>query len=79
MLYLPATFVCSLFGTNFFVLKMSTDNESASFVVSDVWWINVVSAFPLTALTMGVWLCWMKQRVKQDREKKIKDEKVGEV
>ncbi|PVH73623.1 hypothetical protein DL98DRAFT_519816 [Cadophora sp. DSE1049] len=59
MLYLPASFVCSLFGTNFFALD--TDGESQrSFVVSGLWWLLVVVAVPVTLVTFGVWLWWMK-------------------
>ena len=54
-LFLPATFVSSLFGTNFFSLQVS-DSGFATLYVSDLWWILVVTVVPLT---LGVWLFWL--------------------
>ncbi|KAG4437607.1 hypothetical protein IFR05_006911 [Cadophora sp. M221] len=59
MLYLPASFVCSVFGTNFFALD--TDGGERSFVVSNLWWIIVVVAVPVTLVTYGAWLWWMRR------------------
>lgn len=63
LLYLPATFVCSLFGTNLIALDTSTDNKSGpAFVVSHLWWLYLVFAVPLTVLTMVGFLLWRRFR-----------------
>ena len=70
MLYLPATFVCSFFGTNFFALD-TNDPGRPSFVVSKIWWVYVVTTAPLTLLTFGVWFWWMKWYGKQNRSASV--------
>jgi membrane protein implicated in regulation of membrane protease activity len=72
MLYLPATFVCSLFGTNFFALAINAQSRK-SFVVSNLWWIYVATALPLTVVTLGVWFCWMKGRMRRSKHQGISD------
>lgn len=47
LLYLPASFVASFFGMNFF----DYDNESGNMVGSSMIWIFVVATFGLTAAT----------------------------
>lgn len=66
MLYLPATFMCSFFGTNFFALD-TNGPRPPSFVVSRLWWVYVVTSVPLTLLTFGVWVWWMKLYGKRKR------------
>ncbi|PYH91139.1 hypothetical protein BO71DRAFT_421800 [Aspergillus ellipticus CBS 707.79] len=56
LLYLPATFISSLFGTN--LVGLSIDGKGSSFVVSPLWWVYVVFAVPLKGLTMGGFLGW---------------------
>jgi len=70
MLYLPATFVCSFFGTNFFALD-TNGPDRPSFVVSKIWWVYVVTTAPLTLLTFGVWFWWMKWYGKQNRSSPV--------
>ncbi len=61
MLYLPATFVCALFGTNFFALSTTGPGDPV-FVVSGSWWMYLASAIPLTFLNLVVWRVWLKRR-----------------
>lgn len=61
--YLPATFVASLFGTNFFAFGASAELKLASNI-----WIYVVVTVPLTVLTIGCW--WLASR---ETRKKRKD------
>ncbi len=61
MLYLPATFVCSLFGTNFFALSTNGPGIPVS-VVSDLWWMYPATAVPLTLLNLVVWRVWLRWR-----------------
>jgi Mg2+ and Co2+ transporter CorA len=62
LLYLPATFVCSLFGTNLIALDTSTDNSEPIFVVSRLWWLYLVFSVPLTIFTMAGFLLWRRFR-----------------
>lgn len=62
LLYLPATFVCSLFGTNLIALDTSTDTNGPVFVVSRLWWLYFAFAVPLTVLTMVGFLLWRRFR-----------------
>ncbi|KAI4272203.1 MAG: hypothetical protein L6R35_006490 [Caloplaca aegaea] len=57
MIFLPATFVATLFGMAFFI----ADPDSASgFRVNSLWWIYLAVTIPLTMLTVGMWLGWLK-------------------
>lgn len=70
MLYLPATFVCSLFGTNFFALDISADH-STTLLVSKLWWVYVVVSLSLTLLTLLCWIWWLKGRARKPRARKL--------
>ncbi|RPA81944.1 hypothetical protein BJ508DRAFT_361560 [Ascobolus immersus RN42] len=52
MVFLPGTFVSSLFGMSFF----QTDAALAG--VGSWWWLYFVLAIPLTAITFGLWYKW---------------------
>lgn len=62
MLYLPGTFVCSLFGTNLIALDTSTGTNEPAFIVSRLWWLYLVFAVPLTIFTMLGFLLWRRFR-----------------
>jgi len=70
MLYLPATFVCSLFGTNFFVLDIADDYRT-TLLVSKLWWVYVVVAVSLTLLTLLCWVWWLKSRARKPNLTKL--------
>ena len=75
MLYLPATFVSSLFGTNFFALS-TNGRGNPVFVVSELWWMYLVSAVPLTLLNLFVWRVWLRRRMKrQSQRQSVEGEK----
>ncbi|KAH8695269.1 hypothetical protein BGW36DRAFT_382415 [Talaromyces proteolyticus] len=61
MFYLPATFVCSLFGTNFVALDTSGTSEP-NFVISKLWWLYFAFAIPLTGLTVVCFVVWRRWR-----------------
>ena len=67
MFFLPATFVSSLLGTNLFALNTSTP-EKPTLVVSELWWIYLVSAIPLTLLTLFCWALYLKWRTRKKRQ-----------
>jgi uncharacterized membrane protein YwaF len=68
MFFLPATFVSSLLGTNLVALN-TNGNGRAKFVVSELWWIYLVSAVPLTLFTLFVWWFWLNRRAKARRRR----------
>ncbi|KAK0510923.1 hypothetical protein JMJ35_006475 [Cladonia borealis] len=59
MFFLPATFISSLLGTNLFVLDTS-GNGKPQLIVSELWWIYLVSAVPLTLFTLLVWWLYLQ-------------------
>ena len=65
LFYLPATFVCSFFGANFFTLEVSNDGRKSLFV-SELCWIYFVSTLILTGFTVAVWLKWLRKKSKHD-------------
>ncbi|KAJ5090555.1 hypothetical protein N7532_009239 [Penicillium argentinense] len=60
LLYLPATFVCSLFGTNLVAMDTSTKSNDSVFIVSPLWWTYFAFAVPLTVFTMVGFLLWRR-------------------
>ncbi|KAL9595938.1 MAG: hypothetical protein Q9179_004791 [Wetmoreana sp. 5 TL-2023] len=68
MLFFPATFVSSFLGTNLVTLDTSPDGKTR-FVFSEFWWIYLVSAVPLTLVTLGGWGYWVRRRSRRERRK----------
>ena len=64
MLFLPATFISSLLGTNLFVLDTSSHDGKGKLIVSELWWIYLVSAVPLTLFTLLVWWLYLQWLLK---------------
>ncbi|KAJ5224023.1 hypothetical protein N7468_008565 [Penicillium chermesinum] len=62
LLYLPPTFVCSLFGTNLIALDTSKGTNLGGFTISTSWWIYFAFAVPLTAATVCGFLWWRRTR-----------------
>ncbi|OGE52402.1 hypothetical protein PENARI_c010G08513 [Penicillium arizonense] len=74
LIYLPATFVCSLFGTNLVAFDTSPGSTRSDFVVSRWWWLYLAFAVPLTVLTIfGFWLWRRFRETPRVREKKYTD------
>ncbi|KAL4942534.1 hypothetical protein BDV06DRAFT_235383 [Aspergillus oleicola] len=59
LFYLPATFVSTFLGMNFFDFNSPNDGE---FATSKKIWVFFVAALPLTCLTVGFWYFLTKQR-----------------
>lgn len=74
MVFLPATFVATLFGMVFFTTESSS---GSGFRVNSLWWIYLAVTIPLTMLTVGVWLGWLwwvrRRRVKDEEEMGLKE------
>ncbi|KAL8778170.1 MAG: hypothetical protein Q9213_007531 [Squamulea squamosa] len=68
MLFFPATFVSSFLGTNLVTLDVGADGRTR-FVFSHLWWIYLVSAIPLTIMTLLAWLYFVKRRSRKERAK----------
>ncbi|KAL8894251.1 MAG: hypothetical protein Q9192_004482 [Flavoplaca navasiana] len=69
MIFLPGTFVATLFGMVFFTVDTSSGSR---FQVNPLWWIYLAVTIPLTIITIGLWRGWLtlvrKSRI-QDEEK----------
>ncbi|KAF2796628.1 hypothetical protein K505DRAFT_237308, partial [Melanomma pulvis-pyrius CBS 109.77] len=66
LIYLPASFVSSLLGTNLFVFQTT---DGSGFQASEQFWIFVVISVPLTMLTVGSWFFYTKRRATMSRRK----------
>ncbi|KAF4629741.1 hypothetical protein G7Y89_g8405 [Cudoniella acicularis] len=65
LIFLPASFISSLLGTNLFAFDPNTTN----FEISRQFWIWVVTTVPLTLLTIGYWkYITYRQQMKKARE-----------
>ena len=62
MLYLPPTFVCSLFGTN--LVALNTNMSQPALVVSRLWWLYIAFTVPLMILTVLGFVVWRRWREK---------------
>lgn len=60
MLYLPASLVCSFFGSNFFAFQ-TNDNGHQELLVSNLIWICFLASLILTTLTIFVWTLWQRR------------------
>ncbi|KAL8926860.1 MAG: hypothetical protein Q9208_002669 [Pyrenodesmia sp. 3 TL-2023] len=69
MLFFPATFVSSFLGTNLVTLDTDKDGKTR-LAFSDLWWIYLITAVPLTMLTLGGWLWFVRSRRRRDRERR---------
>ncbi|KAL9636455.1 MAG: hypothetical protein Q9204_002251 [Flavoplaca sp. TL-2023a] len=67
LLYMPATFIATVLGTNLF--SYSGSGPHGGFRVSPQFWIFVVLAIPLTLVTIGCWFFY-SQRTKKLKVKK---------
>ena len=56
MIYLPATVVSNFFSTSF----VRTNDGNDHIVILRDWWIFVATSVPLTAVTLYIWLVWMR-------------------
>ncbi|KAH8590049.1 hypothetical protein B0O99DRAFT_691894 [Bisporella sp. PMI_857] len=64
-IFLPATFVATFFGSNFFGFETTQTNGNQLKVASNVW-IYVVVTFVLLVFTVGGgWACWLRSRPTQ--------------
>lgn len=61
IVYLPGTFVATLFGMNMFTWGGAGGNEPSSLTASPSMWIYWVVTVPLTILTFLVWILWSKR------------------
>ncbi|KAL8877625.1 MAG: hypothetical protein Q9198_004390 [Flavoplaca austrocitrina] len=57
MIFLPGTFVGTIFGMAFFNYN---ENGTNTIRVSPVWWLYVVITVPLTGLILGLWVVWLR-------------------
>lgn len=60
IVFLPGTFVATLFSINMFDWGGSNDGETTSLRVSQSIWIYWAITVPLTVLTFLVWMFWSR-------------------
>ncbi|KAF2022531.1 hypothetical protein EK21DRAFT_119661 [Setomelanomma holmii] len=60
MTFLPATFVSTLFGTNFFALEPRKGEDGVVFAVSSQFWVYWAISAPMTLATLALWFWWSR-------------------
>ncbi|KAI8930739.1 hypothetical protein NX059_012347 [Plenodomus lindquistii] len=60
MTFLPATFVSTLFGTNFFALEPRKGEDGVVFAVSNQFWVYWAISAPMTLVTLALWFWWSR-------------------
>ncbi|EXJ54148.1 hypothetical protein A1O7_09485 [Cladophialophora yegresii CBS 114405] len=71
MVFLPATFVCSLFSMGFFDFAGATDaglegTHRRTMRVAGTFWIYFAVAVPLTILVLGICAAWLQWSARQE-------------
>ncbi|KAJ5696703.1 hypothetical protein N7536_007115 [Penicillium majusculum] len=71
IVYLPATFVATLFSMDMFSWPGTSNksNETASLVASPSIWIYWVVAVPLTVITILIWVVWARRENHKSRKR----------
>jgi Mg2+ and Co2+ transporter CorA len=60
LLFLPSTFVSTIFSMTFFSFSPDSDGHSGTWAVSDEIWLYWLFTVPLTILAMGSWIWWQR-------------------
>ncbi|KAI5464434.1 hypothetical protein BGZ63DRAFT_377645 [Mariannaea sp. PMI_226] len=69
IIYLPPSFVATLFSINMFNWGGTDGNESSSMTVSPNMWVYWAVSVPLTVVTCLVWVLWSKSENKKSTER----------
>lgn len=71
IVYLPATFVATLFSMDMFSWPGTSNksNETSSLVASPSIWIYWVVAVPLTVITILIWVVWARKENQKSRQR----------
>jgi Mg2+ and Co2+ transporter CorA len=59
MVFLPATFVCSLFSMGFFDFSQNNSRDSRMHV-TEQFWIYFAVTVPLTVVVLGICAAWLQ-------------------
>ncbi|KAK8243412.1 hypothetical protein HDK90DRAFT_409253 [Phyllosticta capitalensis] len=60
MIFLPGTFVATIFGTNFVVGPDRPSSSNTKIFFSSQWWILPAVTVPLTLMTLYCWWAWRR-------------------
>ncbi|KAJ9605461.1 hypothetical protein H2200_010118 [Cladophialophora chaetospira] len=80
MVFLPATFVCSLFSTGFFDFGADDDDGhfgSRKMHVAGQFWIYFAVTVPLTVVVLGICAAWLKWSARRGDENDGKPQRQG--
>jgi hypothetical protein len=69
IVFLPPTFVASLFSMDMFNWEFTDNKERSSLAVSSSIWIYFVVAVPLTIVTLIAWLLWSRSENSRSSER----------
>ena len=76
MFFLPATFISSIFGNNFYALSVNSAGVG-TLVASEYWWIYLLVILVLTLSLSAAWVWWIKKRTHLDTRSKIGERRTG--
>lgn len=71
MVFLPATFVATLFSTPFFEFGPVSGDTKAQVQASSMLWMYFVVTLGLTGIVMLVWYCWTKRRPRRPHSRAL--------
>ena len=69
IVFLPGTYVATLFGTGMFTWVGTGGERTSSLKVSPSMWIYWVITMPLTFVTLVVWLLWSRRENQASRRR----------
>ncbi|OJD18766.1 hypothetical protein AJ78_01237 [Emergomyces pasteurianus Ep9510] len=58
LIFLPGTFISTLFGMNFFEFSVDNNTGKQTFAMSDKFWIYWAISLPVTAVVILLWAIW---------------------
>ena len=76
MIFLPGTFVGTIFGMAFFNYN---ENGTNTIRVSPVWWLYVVITVPLTGLILGLWVVWLRWSMRSTKTMDLAGLRIGDL
>ena len=74
LIYLPASFMATFFGMNFFEFRSDID----SLRISPNFWIYVAATIPLTLVTVGAWYLFKLRHDRRRRKQHDEEDSLGE-
>ncbi|KAK5652818.1 hypothetical protein OQA88_9484 [Cercophora sp. LCS_1] len=76
LFFLPPTFVCAIFGMDFFDVWGDSGSGLGGLKMSSYWWLYPATAVPLTVVVIVIWILWRRSRLVR-RSRRLPDLEAG--